>query len=97
MADTPRQRTKEPISLQRLGMDLRELRKSAGMTQADLAQRTGVSRDTLSRIENGGTAETAIVQRLAEALGHELTLQRKVLRAADMRSRFASLHAEDDE
>lgn len=89
---------KVPASaLQQLGSKLRDLRKAANLTQADLVGRTGISRDTLSRIENGGSAETAIVQRISEALGHELTLARKPVRAADMRRRFAHLHSDADE
>jgi len=96
MPTKPSEPTDPPIALQRLGSVLRDLRKAAGMTQADLVSRTGISRDTLSRIENGGSAETAIVQRLAQTLGHELALQPRPLRAADVRSRFAHLHTDDD-
>jgi len=84
-------------ALSALGSRLRELRRNAGLTQADLAGRAGIARDTLSRIENGGTAETAIVHRVADLLGHALTIERRELRAADMRSRFAHLHADEDE
>jgi DNA-binding XRE family transcriptional regulator len=36
-----------------LGRALRERRRSAGLTQAELAARAGIRLETLSRIENG--------------------------------------------
>jgi transcriptional regulator with XRE-family HTH domain len=51
---------------QRLGLRLQALRQGAGLTLDDLAQRTGISRATLSRIERGETSPTAqILGRLA--------------------------------
>lgn len=81
--------------LRQLGASLRELRKAARLTQSDLVARIGISRDTLSRVENGASAETALVQRIAAALGCRLTIERAPLRAADMRRKFAHLHGED--
>jgi transcriptional regulator with XRE-family HTH domain len=80
-----------------LGLRLKEQRKAANLTQAALSARVGISRDTLSRAENGDSVETALVQRLAEALGCRLTLERAPLRAADMRRKYAHLHSEDEE
>jgi len=82
------------IALGALGQELRSLRKAARMTQADLSARAEISRDTLSRVENGDSAETAIVQRIAAVLGHQLTIERKSLRAADMRRKYSHLHEE---
>ncbi|MEA3036827.1 MAG: hypothetical protein QOH04_2604 [Sphingomonadales bacterium] len=39
----------------RPGNRLRELRKKAGLTQIELAERTGVSQSAISQIENGET------------------------------------------
>jgi transcriptional regulator with XRE-family HTH domain len=88
--------TPEP-ALKSMGRSLRDLRKAARLTQADLVARAGISRDTLSRVENGESAETAFVQRIASVLGYQLTLERKPVRAADMRRKYAHLHAEDAE
>lgn len=41
------------VVLMRPGNRLRELRKAAGLTQAELADRTGVSQPAISQIENG--------------------------------------------
>ena len=59
--------TRSDTALGELGRQLRELRKSARLTQADLSARAGISRDTLSRVENGGSAETAPVSGSAGA------------------------------
>jgi len=49
---------------------LRRARETALLTQAELAERAGVQRATVNRIETGATAARfATVRRLAEALG----------------------------
>jgi len=88
--------TSEP-ALKSMGRSLRDLRKAARLTQAHLVARAGISRDTLSRVENGESAETALVQRIADVLGYQLTVERKPVRAADMRRKYAHLHAQDAE
>lgn len=55
-----------------LGADLRETRRTAGRTQADLAQAAGVSLPTLRNAERGrGTLETlaALADRLEREIG----------------------------
>jgi transcriptional regulator with XRE-family HTH domain len=48
---------------------LRDLRRRAVMSQEQLAQRSGVARDTISKLENGQRrAYPKTVHRLAEAL-----------------------------
>lgn len=55
---------------------LRELRRSRGMTQAELARQAHVTPTYIGRLENGGAAPGIdLVDRLAKALGtttHEL-------------------------
>jgi putative transcriptional regulator len=41
----------------------------AGMTQADLAERAGISRDTISRLERGEHPRLVTARALAHALG----------------------------
>jgi len=55
-----------PISLR-----LREVRKDRKLTQAELAERSGVPQSTISRIEAGGTGSITLanLERLADALG----------------------------
>ena len=49
------------------------LRKKATFSQAELAERAGVGRATISRLERGGNASYETIKRLAEALGTERT------------------------
>ena len=55
-----------------VGRRTAELRRRAGMTQAQLAERLGVAVETISRLERGATlpgVETLV--RLAQVTGHE--------------------------
>lgn len=55
-----------PIYLQ-----LRQLREANGLSQAELARRSGVPQSTISRLEAGevGTVNLAHLEKLADALG----------------------------
>lgn len=67
-----------------LGQKLRQLRKAAGLTQAQLAQLAGVARETLSRVENGSYNDLGIKKMitLLELVGGELFVQSRAKRAA---------------
>ena len=55
---------------ERLGNDLRAARDAQGWTQADLAERVGVSRKTINTVENGVfVPSTILALKLAAALG----------------------------
>ena len=52
---------------------VREARKRAGLTQADLGRRAGVPQSTVARIESGArTPSTDLVERLVRAAGFEI-------------------------
>lgn len=52
---------------------LREARKRAGLTQAELAKRAGVPQSTVGRIESGARVpSTELLERLIRATGLEL-------------------------
>ncbi len=54
---------------------IREARRRAGLSQADLARRAGTSQPTLARYESGSVAPRLdTVARLLEASGHDLVL-----------------------
>ena len=54
----------------RLGIRLKEIRTAAGLTQAELAERVGVSRKTVNTVENGVfIPSTVLALGLARALG----------------------------
>lgn len=61
--------------MRELGLLIKNLRKSAGLSQARLAERHGMSRATISGIENNTIAEVGIrkVAAILEGLGYELT------------------------
>ena len=53
----------------RLGNRLKEMRAELGLTQAELAERVGVTRKTVNTVENGVfTPSTLLALKLAEAL-----------------------------
>jgi len=54
----------------RLGSRLKAIRTEAGLTQAELADRAGVSRKTINTVENGVfIPSTLLALSLAKALG----------------------------
>ncbi len=53
---------------------LSELRKSAGVTQEDLASSLGIKQPTLSRIESQSDMQISTLRRLIESLGGELEI-----------------------
>ena len=55
---------------ERLANRLKERRTELGLTQAELAERVGVTRKTVNTVENGiFTPSTTLALKLAEALG----------------------------
>lgn len=53
----------------KLGVRLKEARTAAGLTQAELAERVGVSRKTVNTVENGVfIPSTLLALKLAQAL-----------------------------
>jgi transcriptional regulator with XRE-family HTH domain len=65
------------MNMQSLGEAIRAARKQRHLTQTDLSQQLGMSRATLSAIENGTVTEVGIrkVIALCSALGLELVVQ----------------------
>lgn len=65
------------MSIETLGRTIRRLRKERGFTQAQLAAQVGISRATVSGIENNTIAELGIrkYEKLLNVLGHTLTVK----------------------
>jgi transcriptional regulator with XRE-family HTH domain len=60
--------------------ELASTRKASHLTQAELAQRSGVNRMTVGRIESGLDPRLSTVQELARAMGMDIMLVPKGLR-----------------
>lgn len=57
------------------GDTIREARKKHGWSQAELGEKSGVSRPTIARVEANNDVTTATIAKIAQALG--LTLELK--------------------
>lgn len=55
-------------------MVLAEIRKFAGVTQEELAEKLGVTQPSLSKLENQEDMQIGTLRRVIEALGGELEL-----------------------
>lgn len=60
-----------------VGRHLAELRKSRGISQIDFAESLGVSRTTLSALENGGSVSSTILIRAISLLGSRIVVAPK--------------------
>ncbi len=60
---------------QRIGQRIAEIRKAQGITQQDLADRTGIQRNHISRIEQGRySVGFDTLQLIAEAMGGKVEI-----------------------
>lgn len=67
----------------RLGAQFSLLRKEAGLTQDELAERTGIDQAEISRIERGaGNSTEDTLARIAQELDAEIALVRRGKRVA---------------
>lgn len=62
----------EPV---RFGDFIREARKKQGWSQAELGEKSGVSRPTIARVEANNDVTTATIAKIAQALGLKLELK----------------------
>lgn len=62
-----------------IGQTIKQRRKELGITQPDLAELAGISKNTLYKLERGqGNPSLDILTTLAEVLGMELKLEVKL-------------------
>lgn len=63
-----------------LRMDLIKVRKSKGLSQKDIAEKSGLSISTISNIENTKDQRSYTIRSLvlyADSLGYEITMRKK--------------------
>ena len=65
------------MNLSDLGKKVRELRKERGLSQESLSKKIGISRATLSKLENGYLANVSIsvLDNTLSNLGYELDIK----------------------
>jgi transcriptional regulator with XRE-family HTH domain len=84
-------------SQRQLGKQIRELRLQQGVSQTALSKMSGLSRDTLHRLERGDVVDVRSLLKAVRALGYEIRLTPTApIRASDMRRRFAHIHEEGE-
>lgn len=73
---TEPERSFRVYNAQGLGLAVREFRERAGLTQAELAARTGLQRSYIAELESGKmTEQTRRIIELLRALGARITVQ----------------------
>lgn len=67
------------MTLEELGFEIKALRKSKQWSQSDLEKYSGITKRTLSKIENGFIDEVGIkkVETILDLLGYEFSLREK--------------------
>ncbi len=62
------------MKLYETGIEIKKLRKEYGLTQQQLAEKSGISRITLGRLERGEIASISLktFDRILHALNHEI-------------------------
>ena len=64
----------------KIGARIAELRKQKGWSQAELAEKVGISRQHINRVENGQySTGIDIISRITDALGCNLEINPKTL------------------
>ena len=65
-------------TLAQIGAQLRHARIAAGLSQQDIANRAGVSRNLVGRIENGKNGEISAYIAVANALDHRVGVTEEI-------------------
>lgn len=61
-------------STEEIGRHIAELRRAQGVSQAEFAEELGVSRATLSSLENGGSVSARLLVRALRRLGSRIVV-----------------------
>ena len=67
------------MNFEKIGKLIREERKKKGLTQAELAERVGITRQTLSKMERGKVALVTVASflKVLDCLGLELEVKHR--------------------
>jgi len=67
------------LILEGLGSEIKRLRKSKNYSQSDLEEYSGITKRTISKIENGFIDEVGIkkVETILDLLGYEFSIRQK--------------------
>ena len=60
-----------------IGKKVYELRQSSGLTQAELAQKVGVTQGFIGSVEKGDKLSLSRLQQILDILGYEFSFQEK--------------------
>jgi len=71
-------RIKEDADALRRAYTLSEIRRQAGLTQCQMAEKLNVSQPAYASFEKGGNLQVRTLQKIASALGGELSLNIKL-------------------
>jgi len=74
MTPDQRKRSDELYEKKRIGLLVAEMRKQAGLTQTELADRLGIGQSTISQMEASGDMHLTTVQKIVAELGGKIVL-----------------------
>lgn len=74
MTPEQRKRSDELYEQKRIGLLIAEMRKQAGLTQVQLAERLGIGQSAISQMEASGDMHLTTVQKIVSELGGEIVL-----------------------
>ncbi len=68
------------MKLYEIGQQIRKLRKEQGITQEELAQKAGISRITIGKLERGqiGSISIKTLDIILDTLGYEMKMHKKL-------------------
>jgi transcriptional regulator with XRE-family HTH domain len=91
---TPKQRAQAELEARAMmaEMLLAEIRKSAGLTQEELAATLGIQQPSLSKLENQDDMQISTLRRLVEALGGSLEINARLPKGDVLISQFHSVN-----
>lgn len=85
------------LTLEDLGQRIKSARREAGVSGIELSRLTGVSRNTLHRIESGEDCTASTLLRLLKAMGYNLDIAARRRPTLEEASRMFADDEDDDQ